>query len=114
MTEANNQELLPCPFCGSDVVCVDVLLDYGPPATFRVTCEECESYGPEHHSAEEAKEAWNTRSTPKGMKLVPVEPTEEMIKEFWGLVPSDSFAMERAKQAYTSMLNAAPGENNED
>lgn len=45
---------------------------------------------------------------PNGFKLVPVEPTEEMIEGFWGEITHGDEEREAAKLAYSDMLAAAP------
>lgn len=45
---------------------------------------------------------------PNGFKLVPVEPTEEMISGFWGEITHGDEEREAAKLAYSDMLAAAP------
>lgn len=71
------EELLPCPFCGSDATLRDL-------AGWEIHCQ-C---GVEMVLPQPDKEplivAWNRRTpaasgaTPEGYALVPVEPTEEM------------------------------------
>lgn len=91
---AMTAELLPCPFCGH----VGVTMTEG--STFRWRILECAGCGAttgevrhntvaddqvaaEEATRAEAIAAWNTRaapSPPDGWKLVPIEPTAEMIE----------------------------------
>lgn len=47
-------------------------------------------------------------SIPDGWKLVPIEPTEEMIEGFWGEIKHGKEEIAAAKEAYFDMLAAAP------
>ncbi len=47
-------------------------------------------------------------AVPDGWKLVPVEPTEEMILGFWGEIRHGEPEIAAAKDAYRAMLSAAP------
>lgn len=107
-------ELRPCPFCGGTDIFVepDERGSGGQHvAPYHVGCIRCKC---EQCADEEAEAiaAWNrrvspgaaqTREVPPGWKLVPVEPTEDMIlegnKRTWP-IPS--------KYAYHAMLAAAP------
>lgn len=51
-------------------------------------------------------------SIPGGWKLVPIEPTEEMIEGFWGEIKHGKEEIAAAKEAYFDMLAAAPSPDN--
>lgn len=67
-------EIKNCPFCGG-------VADIWTRSAYSfVECEQCEAEGPPAAEASDAIDAWNSRATPSGYALVPVEPTEEMLK----------------------------------
>ena len=79
-------ELQPCPFCGSD----DIGHVIGK-HTLRIACTACDVSGPPIEADAETPEAWtqayaawNRRPSSgevrEGWKLVPVEPTEDMLQ----------------------------------
>jgi hypothetical protein len=88
-------QLLPCPFCGGEATedriephkhPISYFPDY--PGTWCVECVPCEFRRFSHMSRDEAAAAWNQRDAlspsdpagaPEGWKVVPVEPTPEMI-----------------------------------
>ena len=53
-------------------------------------------------------EAWNTRTPPEGMVMVPVEPTVRMINV--GRDNMDLYGYEKTRSVYKAMLQAAEGE----
>lgn len=85
MTHAPSQmpELKPCPFCGGEAN------SFGYGSKFSVV--HCNNYAnctmkPEINtkiSMADAVTAWNTRAVPEGYALVPLEPTEEMVNEYF-------------------------------
>lgn len=79
---ASERELLPCPFCGHDSP------EFERMGTSSQSCIViCGNCGARHESGDEYLRSglsWNTRAalshpSPQGWKLVPVEPTEEML-----------------------------------
>ena len=73
-------KLEPCPFCGSGVLHKNNPEKMG--YTFFVSCGFCDCRGACLPTEQGAVEAWNTRAAaiPEGYVVVPVEPTEAMIK----------------------------------
>ena len=53
-------ELKPCPFCGSENVMIDDILDNG---TNTVFCGDCQSKSSNFCEYDAAAEQWNTRAT---------------------------------------------------
>jgi hypothetical protein len=92
------KELKPCPFCGGKARMLG-----GPMAqeSYSVWCEN------RHHitggmDADKLAMEWNTRYTPKGFTIVPVEPTDEMIQA--GLrADNDSFPLQ---YIYKAMIDS--------
>ena len=78
----DDDHLLPCPFCGSDDVCMDI-------ATGRYSCEICFAEGP-GVSAEnpDGRAAWNKRSIPwcHDMEAAPKDGTTVLLYD--GEAPS--------------------------
>ena len=66
-------DLLPCPFCGSDA-------DYETTSAYAfVYCPECENQTEVQSSVETATKKWNTRTPPPGYALVNLEGAEERV-----------------------------------
>lgn len=57
LLQANNKELLPCPFCGGSAT-MRTFLQIG----YYVQCIECEIMGQTGDSETEARIKWNTRT----------------------------------------------------
>lgn len=103
-----SEELKPCPFCGNSAATVyprtcDKDTPYNPRdrAFPIVRCGGCgaEAAGKDWKGADTAIAAWNTRAVlapivPQGWKLVPMEPTPEMVRAYLN--------------AYRAMLAASP------
>lgn len=89
-------ELKPCPFCGGNAY-ISLDEDAGGNMIFEaVICREC---GVEHYNG---IDSWNTRHTPEGYALVPIEPTEKMIQA--GLrADNDSFPLQ---YIYKAMIDS--------
>lgn len=99
MTE-QKQELLACPFCG-------ISPRYLPHKegfySERVICDECGFHLP--------PEAWNRRSiaqAPAGYCIVPVEPTEEMIRAVYPYHWFIASMRGDAIRKYRAMIAAVP------
>lgn len=100
--------LEPCPFCGASVD-----MNYHKPTeSFYVACSECSAHTCDHGAEEaEAAAAWNRRApkasaVPEGWKLVPMEPTPEMLSAAWngGALGGE----DDHRECYGYMLAAAP------
>lgn len=114
MTADKDPGLLPCPFCASSDVRLfeHVCFDAKPQVYKRVQCNNCK--------AENELSKWNTRPAPhsSGMVLVPVEPTEAMIKagsQYVGAFNTEK-SMLNTVEAYKAMIAAKPsvvGEKND-
>lgn len=110
------ESLLPCPFCGA-AARTDLLPHSGGPGW--VQCSECECDQYMCDTIEEAVAKWNRRapaqSVPEGWKLVPIEPTAEMIETGCDNNPTmfnegtdDGFTADVANDVYVAMVRAAP------
>ena len=121
-------ELLPCPFCGGEAL-PTAHLTYN---WFAPVCGRCNARGPSvkierdsdpqemRNLMNQADENWNRRaspaSAPEGWKLVPVEPTEEMVNAFKSADLTElrrygvtiSRLLVRFTQNYRALLAAAP------
>lgn len=64
-----NEELKPCPFCGSDDVVV-----YSDHGAWRGACLDCDSEGRPTGEHERAVEAWNSRTSPALIGLPVIDP----------------------------------------
>lgn len=90
-------DLLPCPFCGGAAIIDDIenrsgllvrVLGPDDRVFYSVACGECNALIDQDYWLEsEAIAAWNTRAlkrpnepAPDGWKLVPVQPTPEMLE----------------------------------
>lgn len=60
MLEQMEKRLLPCPFCGS----IEVELDLVSLCSKRysIVCRWCRALGPRHSTEEDTVESWNRRS----------------------------------------------------
>ena len=93
-----SEELKPCPFCGG-VANVEQL---GHADSVFACCLRCATSSAVKESEDEAITAWNTRTPPAGMALVPLEPLKEVRRisdrkhEAWDAVNA---AIEAAKEA---------------
>ena len=113
-------ELRECPFCGGEAS-----FDHDDNGWNWVVCEKCGvSTDCRTHTMEDCHpllaEQWNRRaspaSAPAGWKLVPVEPTEEMVNAFKSADLTElrrygvtiSRLLVRFTQNYRAMLAAAP------
>lgn len=116
------EKLLPCPFCGAPA---DDFNPDGDMEGYSISCSSraaftakdarpCPMNTFSYANEERAIEAWNRRvprpTIPEGWKLVPVEPTEEMIVAFveqW-YCHRQSIDDPQMDDAYQAMLAAAP------
>lgn len=112
-------DLKPCPFCGGDAG-----FDHDDNGWVWIDCSSCGASTNARVSAmDDCKpllaEQWNRRATTPGMRLVPVEPTPEMLeaanidlrREYATLGLGDGShldATEAARNYYAAMLAAAP------
>jgi len=55
----NTPELKPCPFCGSETICMDEVDRHLP---FNAYCFDCSADGPMASTKKEAIAWWNTRA----------------------------------------------------
>jgi hypothetical protein len=113
---SEEDELKPCPFCGSeahwypdgDMEGHQVMCS-GKSAIFGGTAESCPTSTFGYESAEAAAKAWNTRAPvpqiPDGYALVPIEPTEEM--EHAGNAKADVVAMRGNGKKYVHDMDMA-------
>jgi hypothetical protein len=53
-------------------------------------------------------EATNYPEIPEGWRLVPIDPTDEMVAAFWGDIQHGDVELAHAWDAYKDMLAAAP------
>lgn len=93
-------ELKPCPFCGSTNI-----KRYTPYGVESVHCKDC------HVSLRLVD--WNrvmSRSIPEGFALVPVEPTEKMVRAGFTKDDDNCLAWRHPKDCYRAMLAAAKGD----
>lgn len=96
-------ELKPCPFCGGRAAWKQGIY------TGYVMCLKCEVMGP-NIIRDEAITAWNRRpstETPGEWRLVPVEPTREMVLAGAKCLPGSGVAG-RAHRVWDAMLSAIP------
>ena len=70
-----SQELNHCPFCGSHELC-----PRDQDGISWVECCDCNAEGPTTEFLDDAIDAWNSRATPPGYALVPIELKEAMIE----------------------------------
>ncbi len=105
-------DLLPCPFCGSGRVGLSI----GYSLEYSVSCHNCHCEGATSAIDKDAMTAWNTRATPPsqaeqavpaGWKMVPIEPTEEMIEAGYEHT-ADPCWRENYIEAYKASVAAAP------
>lgn len=102
-------ELLPCPFCSEPA---EIINSQHCAETF-IECTKCNGSVCEL-GRDEAIKAWNTRATPAGWQLVPVEPTPKMIKPIQVNVHNisnygtSSLSAPEMEKVYKAMLSAAP------
>lgn len=54
-------EMIPCPFCGNDVIGVGYNEHEIGPSKWRAVCYNCGAHGPYCKTNTEAMEAWNHR-----------------------------------------------------
>ncbi len=99
-------KLLPCPFCGG----TDATNVFEQVGAATIRCPDCGAEGPIHlrDDAQEAATAhWNRRAALPAQtgewQLVPVEPTEAMIRAGW-----HSVLYNNAAGVWRDMLAAAP------
>lgn len=101
-----SEELKPCPFCGE----ADLLgFEQNKQGWVVVACKNCGASGSNGRSTTEIEAAafWNRRAqpaaqaVPEGWKLVPVEPTTEMLRAGVDVAVG-------ALPIYRAMLDAAP------
>lgn len=111
---ARDAELLPCPFCGSQPF-PSPQSTHGAVDDRQVWCSACNASGPSKESENLAIEHWNTRqacgqqqAVPEGYKLVPIEPTTEMLKALACLTVLDNEDMLFGLSTYAAMLAAVP------
>jgi len=109
-------KLKPCPFCGCTQE--DDLHVYDGDG---VRCGNCGAFAGSMHKSSDIQAAiWNTRTNPRGMVLVPKEPTEAMIKagSVYCYATEESYGIDNegtradADAVYYAMLEAI-GEDNE-
>ena len=120
-----SEELKPCPFCGNSAATVyprtcDKDTPYNPRdrAFPIVRCGGCgaEAAGKDWKGADTAIAAWNTRAVlapivPQGWKLVPMEPTPEMVRAADDELMTPLSGMSRGSgpvRVYRAMLAASP------
>lgn len=82
MSEPNEQELLPCPFCGEDPVCEGKTYRYSlgsvvNPLTCAVTCTGCKTRFGTHYTRKQAKEIWNRYASAAPQWTTEPPPKEE-------------------------------------
>jgi hypothetical protein len=105
-------ELLPCPFCGNEA-------EFKPYKRDGLTLK-CKSFGCVQFNQRTLRfsldwlqgkmtEHWNSRHTPEGWKMAPIEPTPEMMEADWNVTLSDAHTDGGVGRcAWAAMLNAAP------
>lgn len=98
----SDKELLPCPFCG---VYADNSAGHKDDCYLRAIIEYHRDGGTEF-TKEEFEDMYNTRATPLGFKMVPVEPTTEMRKA-WRENQGEP-AISAPDEQWAAMLDAAP------
>jgi hypothetical protein len=117
-------ELLPCPFCGVKAIAL------GGGRNIHCGYEGCfmTSVWAKADTKELAAQCWNTRVVPAGYKLVPIEPTEDMVVSGFESWPDEYFskpedwlafdamsgcqqAAHKARLCWAAMLEAAPTES---
>lgn len=104
-------KLLPCPFCGSDAV-----------KTWSKEYGDCAHCGNDECAASAFYDRvmvseWNTRHTPDGWQMVPVDPTLEMQKAYFDSIDEHMRRVQtdlrfgrfdNQRLGYRRMLAAAP------
>ena len=98
-------ELKQCPFCGSDADLRLARSSDVKPEQFWIFCFTCKACGPYIESIDEAKKAWNTRTIPEGFALVPIVPTQEMVRAMDGTL--GLWDEEAVQSAYYAMIGAS-------
>ena len=71
-------ELKPCPFCGGEAeqsITHTTHYDF-----YYIHCKQCKNQSGSCTDKSVVVNQWNTRHTPEGYALVPVEPGEDIIK----------------------------------
>lgn len=101
MTHHTDADLLPCPFCGGEAEAKKTDMSYD---FTLIKCQECDAQSDECIDLEDAAEAWNRRApsvlVPQGWRLVPAEPTDEMLNA--------TYAGQHCSDVFRDMLAAAP------
>ena len=85
MTQDQQAELLPCPFCGGVAELVETMGSQASAFSpyFRVTCAECGVHQDQWDERKPAIAAWNTRATPKSSEGELLEEAIEVL-EWYG------------------------------
>lgn len=117
----NDKELLPCPFCGHPPEVYDDTKPGMNKGCYWVTCvnSECavEAFTEnDHWCKKDAINAWNTRHTPPGFKLVPtLAPVSVQraiqygqneactIQEWWEIILKSAPGPDNAAKLYSNM-----------
>jgi Lar family restriction alleviation protein len=108
MSRSKQVELKGCPFCG----CAEVEVATDVFDNTHVDCGDCgaqfalNEFHTDYRSKSDVVTAWNTRAPsalPAGWKLVPVEPTEDMLDAVDDLEEGAGYS-----RIYRAMLSASP------
>lgn len=57
--EDSENDMRPCPSCGSENIRFETIDRYDGPDTYIAVCNRCGHFGPEAKTKEEAAKAWN-------------------------------------------------------
>ena len=85
MTEQENVQLLPCPFCGSET---DILTAAGNICDYWITCANCGADGAWKDTMAESIAAWNTRHTATAEALEALRYCAEAPLSGWTIAQS--------------------------
>ncbi len=107
MERIMTEKLKPCPFCGGEARPSEQVVPNTDIRYWIAICANCAASTP--------LENWNTRPSvvPEGFKLVPVEPTEAMLRQAVSALtqaayPGSRFApVQHARTVWSAMLLAS-------